>query len=129
MDFRRCYACMRELDTPGVVCPYCGFDNTADPARQPGYVLPCGTILAGRYITGRMLGRGGFGITYIGYDLTLDRRICVKEYFPEGAARSTAQRRAVFWDGSSADAEGRHEHGQRTLLARREVDVLGDELV
>ena len=29
-----------------------------------------------------MLGEGGFGITYLGLDTELERRVAVKEYFP-----------------------------------------------
>ncbi|MBR7074301.1 MAG: SEL1-like repeat protein [Oscillospiraceae bacterium] len=106
MEFKCCYGCMRELDAPGTVCPNCGFDNTNDPARQPRHVLKCGTVLAGHYVVGRMLGQGGFGITYIGYDLNLETPVCIKEYYPEGAAmRSSTQSSMVCW-GNSENAQG-----------------------
>ena len=37
-------------------------------------------------MVGMALGEGGFGITYIGRDLTLDMRIAIKEYYPNGCA-------------------------------------------
>ena len=48
-------------------CPDCGYA----PGKQPGqeYALPPETILAGKYLVGRVLGQGGFGITYIGWDI------------------------------------------------------------
>ena len=51
----------------GYPCPHCGFD----PRRVTGieYALPMGTILAGKYLVGRVLGQGGFGITYVGWDI------------------------------------------------------------
>lgn len=64
---------------------------TATPARRgfdpaqaaaPNYVLPYGAILNGRYIVGKMLGRGGFGITYIGFDLMLQRKVARQGIFP-----------------------------------------------
>ena len=51
-----------------------------------GHQLPVETILHGRYLVGKVLGEGGFGITYLGYDLMLSLAVAVKEYFPKGAA-------------------------------------------
>lgn len=74
-----CYSCMNEID--GNFCPYCKKENTADSVA---YRLKPGTILNKKFLVGNSIGEGGFGITYIGRDLTLDRRVAVKEYFPNG---------------------------------------------
>ena len=76
-----CYGCFREKG-PGV-CPYCGYGDTEE---QPFLALPLGTILNGRYMTGKVLGVGGFGITYLGYDLSLEIKVAIKEYMPSGMA-------------------------------------------
>ena len=53
--------------------------------------LPPGTVLLGRYLVGRALGEGGFGITYIGYDLRLELKVAIKEYYPvDRATRNSA---------------------------------------
>ena len=44
--------------------------------------LPPDTLLQNRYRLVRVLGEGGFGITYEGWDETLRLRVAVKEYFP-----------------------------------------------
>lgn len=50
--------------------------------------LAAGTRLGGdRYQVLRLLGRGGFGITYDAGDRRLRRRVAVKELFPESAVR------------------------------------------
>jgi len=48
--------------------------------------LRSGSILNGKYIVGRVLGQGGFGITYLAWDYLLKTRVAVKEFFPEGIA-------------------------------------------
>ncbi|HAG68807.1 MAG TPA: hypothetical protein DCL38_02405, partial [Lachnospiraceae bacterium] len=52
--------------------------------QEPPFALPFDTILHGRYRIGKVLGFGGFGITYMGEDLRDQRRVAVKEYFPGG---------------------------------------------
>lgn len=44
--------------------------------------LPPGTILGDRYVVGKVIGQGSFGITYIGRDTLFDDVVAVKEYFP-----------------------------------------------
>ena len=70
---------MNEID--GGFCPHCNKENVADSVA---YRLKPGTILNKKILVGNSIGEGGFGITYIGRDLTLDRRVAVKEYFPNG---------------------------------------------
>lgn len=54
--------------------------------------LPAGTILHDGFFVGRILGQGGFGITYLGYELHSKRRIAIKEYFPSGVVVRTGTR-------------------------------------
>lgn len=48
--------------------------------------LPAGTVLNGRYEIIRLLGEGGFGITYLGHNNVLDIPVAIKEYYPKGYA-------------------------------------------
>lgn len=70
------------------LCPHCGYDESAE--RSPLF-LPHGTLLADTYRIGRVLGRpGGFGVTYLAWDVHLQNRVAVKEYLPRDiAGRST----------------------------------------
>lgn len=81
MEVSLCMGCMREHKGGGP-CPHCGFDaSTYTPAAHQ---LPPGTILYGKYLLGKVLGEGSFGITYLGWDLNLELKVAVKEYFPNG---------------------------------------------
>jgi serine/threonine protein kinase len=61
------------------VCAQCGyFDHPAENPQQ----LPPRTVLEGKYVVGRALGQGGFGITYLAWDLELSKKLAIKEYFP-----------------------------------------------
>ena len=62
------------------MCPLCQW-REGTPPESP-LQLPPRTVLDGRYLIGRALGQGGFGITYLGWDLNLNRRLAVKEFFP-----------------------------------------------
>ncbi len=58
-------------------------------AADGGNALPVGTYLGEFEITS-VLGEGGFGIVYLAWDHTLDRRVALKEYMPSAlAARGT----------------------------------------
>ncbi|MDR0991918.1 MAG: serine/threonine protein kinase [Ruminococcus sp.] len=54
--------------------------------EMPPYALPLGTVLNKRFEITGFLGEGGFGITYSGFDKTLDRKVAVKEFYPHQCA-------------------------------------------
>lgn len=71
----------------GAVCKSCGF-NSSDSAPDPSMLTP-GSVLQNRYVIGRVIGKGGFGITYLAYDALVCKKIAVKEFFPYGVAQRT----------------------------------------
>ena len=85
MEQSLCYSCFQELE-PGVrFCPHCGASVEQDWDRHP-HALPYGTVLGGRYISGKVLGQGGFGITYLALDHKTGKVAAVKEFFPDTMA-------------------------------------------
>ena len=100
---RACWNCGHENPLGQNVCLHCGRELFAEDA--PVHQLEPGTILAGKYLTVKTLGEGGFGITYLGYNLQLDIKVAIKEYFPEGlAARDHTHSEQVSVYGGEKDA-------------------------
>lgn len=109
---RLCMGCMREYDDRFAVCPHCGYVfNT--PAGQSYHMTP-GTILNNRYIAGKVLGFGGFGVTYIGWDYVMNRRVAIKEYLPsEFATRMPSQTQVTVYSG---DKEEQFREGLKKMM-------------
>ena len=99
MEHNICYNCFRKrTDTPDP-CPHCGYDPAEDQGRYP-FALPHGSILAGQFITGRVLGQGGFGITYVARDNKLDVKVAIKEFLPDSmAVRATGNHQVTVYTG------------------------------
>ncbi|MBR3149338.1 MAG: PASTA domain-containing protein [Eubacterium sp.] len=77
-----CLKCFSEL-TEGAVCAECGFDN--DVPNDTMY-LAQKTVLAEKYIVGAVIGKESDAVTYAGYDIQLDKKITIREFFPTGIA-------------------------------------------
>lgn len=75
-----CLGCMRQKDETAEVCPHCGYKYTPEPQGET--LLPK-TVLKDRYIVGRTLLKDSDGLTYIGFDVSTESRVEVKEFFPE----------------------------------------------
>ncbi|WP_334189312.1 protein kinase domain-containing protein [Noviherbaspirillum sp.] len=58
--------------------------------EHPGVALPVGTHLGEFEILG-LIGEGGFGIVYLAYDHSLNRRVALKEYMPSGLVERNAK--------------------------------------
>lgn len=118
---RLCMGCMQEYDDQYQICPYCGYVyGTA--AEQPYHMEP-GTILLNRYIVGKVLGFGGFGVTYIGWDYVMGRRIAIKEYLPsEFATRMPMQTQVSVYSG---EREKQFEEGlEKTVQEAKRLGQL-----
>lgn len=74
-----CINCMKLMQKNNK-CPHCGFVQT-DYHPSPRCLL-AGTELSDRYVLGKVLGEGSFGITYIGLDYVTEQVVAIKEYCP-----------------------------------------------
>ncbi|MBR5515669.1 MAG: serine/threonine protein kinase [Clostridia bacterium] len=70
---------MKEKPVEKGFCPFCGYKN--EDYVQVNNQLPPLTPLNGKYLLGRALGAGGFGITYIALDTHLQVVVAIKELF------------------------------------------------
>jgi serine/threonine protein kinase len=61
--------------------------NSAEMESFVELALASGSLVAGRYSIQRVLGQGGFAITYLARDVQLDREVALKELCPEGSSR------------------------------------------
>lgn len=126
-----CMGCMKNLEYHGMVCPHCGF-SCAD-YRQVKNSLPLYEILNGKYLVGKVIGVGGFGITYIGWDFYQGKKVCIKEYFPRGvAARFTEAEKALQGEGAvtysvdvytqnTEQARNAYIHGLETYIKEAQI--------
>ncbi|MEK7990377.1 MAG: protein kinase [Thiotrichaceae bacterium] len=78
-----CIHCMQLLQNQQT-CPHCAQDNR-HYKPHPLYLKPY-TLLQQQYVIGKSIGQGGFGITYIGLDVWLQKRVAIKEYMPTALA-------------------------------------------
>lgn len=77
-----CPGCLRDTEFENGVCAKCGFDINGYTV-MPHHLVP-GTLVKQRYKIGRVLGEGGFGITYIGIDTVLNLKVAIKEFYMSG---------------------------------------------
>ena len=75
-----CMNCMNGTLVNGS-CTYCGKNSFTEKSRNAN-ALPFGCTLHNQYFIGRVLGAGGFGITYLAWDNNSKKRVALKELFP-----------------------------------------------
>lgn len=89
------------------ICPRCGYDK-ASYAANAAY-LPVGRLIGRRYRVGRVLGAGGFGVTYLAVAAETGRRYAIKEYYPAQLAYREPESMRVL--PSSSGHLGVFRHG------------------
>ena len=109
----RCMGCMAEIADHEEVCPHCGYRKNTD-VKEAYYLLP-GKTVGKKYMVGKVLGYGGFGVTYIGWDTVLNRKIAIKEYLPSDfATRSYGTEALTVFSG---EATVQFEAGLNSFIA------------
>ena len=106
-----CMGCMADKGGQ-TTCPRCGYVEGTQP-EAPSQLSPR-TAVNDRYLLGKVLGHGGFGITYLAWDMKLHVKLAVKEYMPhEFASRSAGSKDMYFYSGTVQES---FEYGMRKFL-------------
>jgi len=81
IDFDRlCKSCFARKAPEGP-CPECGYIEDEQP--ESAIYLPCGTILNGKYIVGRLMHSTNNSATYLGYDINMQSKVHITEFLPQ----------------------------------------------
>ncbi len=124
MDNRICYGCMQDLKAGSMRCD-CGFDPGTYEAA-PHQLVP-GTVLHERYMVGRVIGEGGFGITYVGRDTVLDLKVAVKEFYMSGYVNRNNTVSTVVNASVGSHAELFERNKEKFLTEARVLAKFADE--
>lgn len=109
----RCMGCMREYEEKKKCCPYCGY--TINAKQEYAFALQPQTVLQARYIVGTVLRCGKEEIIYLGWDQVLDKRIAIKEYYPQLIlTRDEGQRQVCLQE---PDAENEYRKGKEQYIS------------
>ena len=115
---------MHPLTAGETVCPECG--RAYGSVNAESFALKPGTILEGKYLVGEMLGQGGFGITYIGFDLLLEQKVAIKEYYPMSTGMvSRDGHSTVVWSSAMMGKTGTQKGFDSFLKEARKMAKLG----
>ena len=120
-----CMSCMQTILETDKECPFCGQPTKVD--CLPHHLLPY-TVLNKRYMVGKAIGQGGFGITYIGRDMTLNIKVAIKEYYPNGyVGRSNTVSLGVNCNTSGNDQAFYEKGRERFLKEAQTLAKFSDE--
>lgn len=122
-----CSNCFSESVNEQGVCTSCGFNCRKNRESHP-LALPPGSILYGRYIVGKVLGQGGFGITYLAQDYKTKKNVAIKEFFPDTMATRTGFASVTPFTG---DRSEHFSYGKSTFLneAKTMAEFTGQESI
>ena len=125
-----CPGCMHELTEEEItvdVCPHCGYEKNK---KEPEGALPILTILSGKYLIGKVLETDSTGFTYLAYDLNLEVKIQITEYFPYVLVKRDEDRRSVVPvsdETKEAYSQGVKNHLENTRQIVKMVTRSGGE--
>jgi serine/threonine protein kinase len=98
-----CLGCMERYDSDLDICPHCGYCKE-DQLDETLHLEPGVTLRDGTYLIGKVLGFGGFGVTYVAWNTVLEQRVAIKEYLPsEFSTRMPGHTEVTVFNGDKAE--------------------------
>lgn len=121
---KRCNGCFENLRDDLDICPFCGYYDGSSGETE--YLLP-GTILSGRYQIGNLLDYDGTNAIYIALDTTSDKKVEIKEFFPNSCSTRASDKSVNPKDDNKAafdeGFQGFVEEAKRLFTASGTVKV------
>ncbi len=114
-----------------IVCPYCATQNpdasktcsmcgaSLEGAQYPTAIKTGTALQGGKYKIEKVLGQGGFGITYKAQNTTMAIPVVVKEFQPSGSVRIGMSVRPPATYGAKEFAEARARFADEARLVAR----------
>ena len=118
-----CYNCMNQKGS-ALICPFCGKGHNQKTAAH--HLRP-GTVLNKKYLVGYAIGEGGFGITYIGRDTTLEMRVAIKEFYPSSYSNRNSMKQNSVSVNSDKQRAIFEKGKERFLFEARNVAKFSSE--
>lgn len=100
-ELNLCMGCMSPLSEDGK-CEVCGYES--DVSCDANFLTPK-TMLADRYVVGKLLGSDPEGAWYAGYDTTENTRVWVREYMPPAIAERSSEDKKSLLPKSGSEAQ------------------------
>lgn len=123
LKYDNCPNCFAPIKI-GSYCTRCGYHFTSEKTVYGA--LPAFTVLGDRYLIGRVLGRGGFGITYIALDLCSNKLCAIKEYMPSEHSFRAANSLNII-PNNDQNSVSTYKYGkERFLLEAKTLQNLGN---
>lgn len=91
------------------------------------YLQPNTTLQGGKYRIERVLGKGGFGITYLATQTSLNRQVAIKEFFIENLCDRSVSESTIMRTISNSSASMVDRYKQKFLKEARIISELHHE--
>ena len=93
------------------------------------HLQPNTTLQGGKYRIERVLGQGGFGITYVGYNTEFEETVAIKEFFMKGVTERDESTRSVRVSNAENVHQFEEQRGKFKKEARRLRKLKNEHIV